>query len=395
MKVIIEAARISFFFLCIINLTCCSSDDGPSVGTTSVDIKDALLSDFPLTEADYLDIDIVQPKFNDNAEEIEHGSIKITISYADRLGSLSLRSVNFDLSKFNIIPGIGSKVLSVGSPFTYEINSTRDGDKIIHYDVEVVIEEDPTGGKLELTSFKFEKSRNPTLSSDIQALKFTEYPTLGNSRAVFILVPVGTDFSTLIPTITYEGATLEYSKDNGPFIDYPTEGKAIDFKYPNRINIRVTNFYGNESQTFQVIVDVPQPIQLEEIKFVTPDITIGDSYQGFGIMKWINQGNHPIPPLSPNSYINIKTPTGGSEYKLFSASLTKGGSGDINPGQEGKINVLSVQAPAITGEHRSTAVFDFNFDFTRHMVTGFSTSLNFVEDIYEPLEFEISGTVVE
>ena len=94
-----------------------------------VDLTEALLTDFPLLEVNYVDIDIVQPEINDG-QETKAGTITITVPFTDNDLLYSLRSVNFELSKFTISPRLGErKLFSETNPVIYEITSLENAQQ--------------------------------------------------------------------------------------------------------------------------------------------------------------------------------------------------------------------------------------------------------------------------
>src|SRR5688500_18775803 len=110
--------------------TSCSSDD-PSddpKNESGTDLKNAKLVDFPLSEVDYLTINIIHPELA-KGEETKPGKIEITIPYSRQSMVLSLKEFKLDNSKYSISPGIGETQIFTTEGVIYTITSNFDPDK--------------------------------------------------------------------------------------------------------------------------------------------------------------------------------------------------------------------------------------------------------------------------
>src|SRR5436189_1992564 len=77
----------------------CSSDDPNDPHEPDADLENARLTDFPLSEVDYLSINIIHPELT-NGEETKQGKIEITIPHSRQSMVLSLKEFKLDNSKY-------------------------------------------------------------------------------------------------------------------------------------------------------------------------------------------------------------------------------------------------------------------------------------------------------
>src|SRR6187431_1851918 len=88
----------NLFVLLLIAGSCSSDDDTPENGS-GVFFQEAKLSDFPLNEVPYLDIDITHPEVV-NGTETRPGKIRITIPFSQTSLRLSLKQFHLDQNKY-------------------------------------------------------------------------------------------------------------------------------------------------------------------------------------------------------------------------------------------------------------------------------------------------------
>ncbi len=392
--------RLKQFFLYFIFsgatlFTGCSSDDADE-HVDNTFWNDARLNDFPLSEVAYLDIDIVHPEIT-NGAETRFGKIEITIPYSQTSRVLSLKQFDLDNSKYQISPLAGEPQDFSDAPVTYTISSVTSETKSVHYDVTVVYGGDPFFTNAKITGFKFEKSKNPALDATIDAVKIAEYENY-TENAIYVIVPVGTDFSQLTPTITYDAAKISYSIDNN-FVIYPENGLKVDFKYPKHFYLQAENSLGVKSRVYNVIVDVANPIRFDS-PIVTGDVATGNGSSAtdfFAIAAWTNQGNHPITGMSPASYKDktYPVPDYPGDANVITASLSNptGGTMGVLPGQTGEINVRVKRSP-LAGEYTTTAVFAPTFSFDTRRISYWPVD-DRIEDIFAPHTLTIKTTIAD
>jgi hypothetical protein len=375
--------------------SCSSDDDDPN--EPDADLGNARLTDFPLTEVEYLNINIIHPELA-NGEETKQGKIEITIPYSRQSMELSLKEFKLDNSKYTISPGIGEVQVFTTEGVIYTITSNIDPDKAVHYLVTIVHGGDPFTENNEITGFKFEASKNPALASTIDALKIVRYEN-SSDGAIYVIVPAGTDFSNLTPTITFDAAELKYRTD-GIFETYPPGGMAVNFKYPKRFSIQAENSLGVKSQIYHVIVDVKDPIRFEKATLVTPQVKIDDgtTFEFFSaIMTWTNQGNHPVTGMSPDNYKDKVYPipdyTGNANFITATITNPVGGTPGVLPGETGHVNVNVRRIPQ-TGLFSTTAVFNPTFSFDSQTISSWPID-DRTEDLFEPPSFIINSTLEE
>lgn len=378
----------------VLSVSSCSSDESEKA-EEDIFWNGAQLNDFPLLEVDYITINITHPVISNNTE-IAHGKIEITIPHAHQSLFLSLKQFNPDNSRYTISPGIGDKKDFSPGAVTYTISSTTSPSKTLHYDVTVKHGGEPYFYNAKITGFKFEKSKNPQLDATINAIKIAEYEN-STENAIYIIVPDGTDFNNLMPTITFDAAKLFYSTD-AQFLPY-TDDLLIDFTYPKRLYLQAENSAGTRSKTYYVIVDVANPIKFDS-PIITPHVKAGDGLaveNFFAIATWTNQGNHPITGMPPLEYKDktYPIPDYPGALNIITASLVNpnGGVSGVLPGQQGQINVNVKRSP-VTGPYSTTAVFKPTFSFDTRTISYWPED-DRVEDIFNQPEVVIQSAIVE
>lgn len=351
MNIVSKVTTLVKLFLCALVITGCSENPQPP-SSSEEPIENAKLNNFKLSELDYVSIDIIQPEIIAGVET-RFGEIKITIPYSSSDIELSLKEVNFDANKFNISPEIGQKhFFSETTPVIYTITSKQNPNSSINYRVFVIKEAAPLPEVLQITGFKFEKSKNPGLDADIEAEKIG---TESGLKQIFIFVPAGTDFSHLTPTITFKGTYLMTTLPNLLHIAEYVAGTPVDFKYPKRFPLIVQDASLSDAAQYDVIVDVKNPI-----KFIVNPLAIDnvvknkDFFEPIG--SFINQGNHLITSFAPTYKNKVPMISSGINIGLISLSIPGGG---LAPGERSDVffslnKTLSSQLPA--GAYKFTSV---------------------------------------
>ncbi len=358
------------------------------------------LSDFKFNEVTYTDIQIQQPEIVNGVEKTR-GQIIITIpGSADEL-NLSLASVNFDESKFTISPKVGSvQSFEEGSVIVYTITSLENPEKSMCYLVSVV----KTGSSIEelkITGFIFEQSKNSGLPMDIEAVKIVEYPVLG-VNAIFVLVPVDTDLTNLVPTIYFEGETLTYKQGDSGFVPYPITALKVDFtsnydfiswKDKNQFFLSVNS--SGKQKKYRVIVDIENPVDLQQNSVSTMDVTEGTSNISFIFENWIHKGNHPIlTNIKAIDFIDNTTNSIGNILSKAYLEPANGISSFIMPGQEGRVRVIVDANEAVIGDYDVDIVFSPKYDVNRAFIWDEVDDLNPVEDIFTKVELNVKTKVI-
>lgn len=374
----------------------CQSDGSDDPTLVDPELEKAQLKDFQLSEVPYLDIKIVHPELS-GGKEVKAGEIEITIPYTQKSLLLSLKAFDLDSEKYSIVPSIGLPTDFSNGPVVYAIHSNFYANKAVHYNVKVVYGGEPLNENTKITGFKFEKSKNPGLDATVEAIKIVEY-TDYSENAIYVIVPVGTDFSNLTPTITYDAAKLYYTVDN-EFKLYPESGMSVDFKYPKHFHLQAINSYGEKSLVYRVIVDVSHPIKFEHSVLTTPNVKTGGGVAPeyfTDIATWTNQGNYPVTGMAANGYINKEYPLGGpiGEVNIITANLLNPvpGTRGVLPGESGTINV-KVSRATIAGQYKTTVVFKPTFNFDTSTVSYLPVG-NRIEEIFESPVFTIE-TILE
>lgn len=382
-------------FISLFLIVSCQGDD-PKEVTPNADLENAQLKSFPLSEVTHLNIKIVHPEIV-NGEEKKYGEIEITVPATHQSLLLSLKQFDLDANKYSISPSIGDQQDFSKGKITYTISSNFHENKSVHYNVKIIVETAPVNLNSKITGFSFEKSKNPGLESTINALKIAEYENY-SENAIYILVPVGTDFSKLIPTIAFDAAKLYYSL--GPeFKAYTSNTMVVDFKYPKHFYLQAENSNGVKSKIYNVIVDVKDPIKFEQLPVITSNVKAGDgsTTQYFpAVAKWINQGNHPIKGMAVENYKNKTFPfdyTGDANTITAILSNPVGGTDGVFPGEKGEVNI-TVKKMAIAGKYKTTAVFAPTFNFNNYTIHNWPVT-DRIEGIFNTAELTIESTIYE
>ncbi|MDO5981097.1 hypothetical protein [Flavivirga spongiicola] len=391
--------KASVFLLIILLIGCSSDDDNTPSIPVQVDLTAAKLNDFQFSEVTYTNIEMRQPEIVEGKEKTS-GQITVTIpATADNL-SLSLASVNFDESKFTISPEVGAiQSFEGGTVIVYTITSKENPEQSIRYLVSVMKENVQPEEKFEITGFRFEQSKNQTLSSTVEAVKIVEYPGI-NWNAIFILVPVGTDLTNLIPSIDFEGGSLEYKQGSGSFTAYPTTDLNVDFTSDyDYLSFRDKNEFvlsinsQDLQKNYRVIVDVETPIVLNKNSVTTTDVEEGDT-RNF-LLKWVNKGNHPIERnLKASNYIDKTSDNKGNIFASFLEVSDPLQGAYIKPGEEGNA-LVKVNANGVAiGSYDVDIVFSPKYDVNRARINDIIDDLNPIEDIFRALTLNVKTTVI-
>lgn len=327
----------------------CKKD--PKARDKDVDLSQVKLNDFKLAEVDYIRIDIKHPVVGANGEEIEYGEIDIVIPR----GSTGLRVTpladNFTDEAFTVSPRLGAVRDFSTARIAFSIVSKKDPGKQVRYFVRISEEEPPVTTAPKVTALKLEQAKNAGLGTDIVASRILE--GVGTLGKIYVLVPVGTDFSQLTPTIEYEGGTLYYSQDPGSApehstMHYPASGTRIDFAWPKTFYAIVK---GTASvAAYEVVVEVRNPIKFEPAVVTTANVPKGTS-QVLQVGSLVNQGNHPITLL--NITHSGQVPSGINAIRC-SASIPSQG---LEPGQRTVVNATISAQTFWPGTYQTTANF--------------------------------------
>ncbi|RAW00835.1 hypothetical protein [Pseudochryseolinea flava] len=385
-----------FFSLVIGSLflsSCGSDDDSKDPNPLDKTLSEARLSDFPLTEADYLTINITHPVV-ENGVETKAGEIAIVIPHAHESLSLSLGDFKLEDDVYSISPAAGIPQ-DFSKPVTYTISINSDPTRVVHYKVTVVHGGAPFIKNHKVTGFKFEKIKNPQLAADIDATKIIEYPTY-SQHAIYVLVPLGTDLTNLKPTVTIDAAKLYYNVAND-YVEYPTAGLSVDLKYPKYFYLKAENSSGEQSLPYVVVVDVIDPIKFKDPVLVTDNVKTddGNTFQDmFAIVEWTNQGNHPITGMAAFEYENRTAPNGfPTDRNVITASLISpvAGPSGVAPGEKGTINVRVRRYP-VAGKYSTTVVFRPTFSFDTRVISNWPAD-DRVEEIFNKQKLTIESTL--
>ncbi|MBG6133648.1 hypothetical protein IWQ47_005120 [Aquimarina sp. EL_43] len=385
MRHIIRLSNIgSVIFSVLFMISCNSNDDDSTVLTPGITIEEGKLKDFPLFGIQYKEINIVDPEIVEN-QEVKYGDIKITVSSTTSLDNISasITSAELNLSKFSISPGneIGLSYDDQKINVYTITNATGDKEELLHYNVSIVKEVEPVPETLKITNFTFEKSKNPSLPNDIMISRTIEDT---GRDIIYLFVPLGTDFTSLIPTITYDGTKLFYTQDSSVApvdmdAEYPEGNASIDFKYPKNFILAVKDKNNDKLRTTKVIVDVINPLKIETVSITTPDATEGNS-ETFTVTKWINQGNHILEYEKATTYENQEpiTPT-----KVITARRILP-SGGLIPGENRDVLVTVNSRDYPEGTYKTTAVFYPSIKYNKG-----------IDDLLEPVKLSITSRIVK
>ncbi|WP_062057082.1 hypothetical protein [Aquimarina longa] len=364
----------------------CSSNDESS-GNETPDvllIKEGKLLSFPLFSIQSTTVAIVDPKIVDN-KEVKYGEIKITVPSTTDLDkiSASITSSELNLSKFSISPSNDVQLSYTDEKINVYTITKALGSKeeLLHYNVSIVKEVVVQPETLKITKFTFEKSKNPSLPNDIGITKVIEDTGLDK---IYVFVPLGTDFTDLVPTITYDGAKLYYSQDssqapNTAITEYPATGKSINFKYPNPFILSVKDRNNKKSKTTTVIVDVVNPLKVETISVTTPDVIEGNS-KTFVVTKWINQGNHMLVYGKADTQEN-QNPSTPTQVIRVRRTLPPAG---LIPGESAAISATVIAKDYPEGTYKTTAVFYPRLKYNEK-----------VDDVLQPAKLNVTAKIVK
>jgi hypothetical protein len=283
--------KVTALLVLFIALFSCKKD--PVNPPPAIDLSQVRMNDFQLVETAYANITVTHPVIS-NGTEVQQGEIRVTVPQGTMLGQLAPKLSNFTNSDFTVSPQLGVQQNFLNRVVIYTIVSKQDASKRVHYAVTITEAQTPPNNQTALTSFRFEKAKNPFLPADVDAARIIE--GVGTIGKVFVFVPAGTAFSSLTPTIGFQGTGLFYSQDPASVPEnsttvYPAAGTAIDFAYPKVFYAIVKN--GTTVKTYSVIVDVKAPIRFDNQAVTTPDVQAG-SIHSVQATTFLNVGNHPI-----------------------------------------------------------------------------------------------------
>ncbi len=391
-------------------ISCSSSDDSiVDDPGSSVNFENALLKTFPLSEVDPGSeerFSTEQPTLVNGVPQ-NKGKITIQISYTE-VSKFSLKQVEFNSSDFSISPEVGEPSIIPNQIITYTITSTKDSSISLQYDVLVTIKEvNPGDEMLGITSFRFLKDNNSTLDKDINSFEIREentVPHIRNAR-IAIVVPPGTDFSNLTPTINFKGSSLTYHTDtDGNDSDFKefTNETSLDFKYPNIITFRIYNSNKSKSYTVPIYVDVKNPIVFDESRVTLNNgNTVSRDNLFDNVVEFTNQGNYPITASRINaSEIKItETPEVNSVNYYRNISLRSGKI--IHAGKKGRLVVqtnfpANFVGPGFPGikEYIVNAKFETVLNVTNEEIDLLPFSIRSTDfHIYDPVDIEIIAKV--
>ncbi len=391
MKIIFKLQSIGILLFSIIFMMGCDSSDESTNTPQEVNIEEAKLSGFPLLGIQNISVEITDPIITEN-KEVTYGEIKITVPSTVSLDDIraSITSEELNLSKFSISPGTDIALSFEDEKVHVFTISTVTGNKeaLLHYNVSIIKELPAVPETLKLTGFTFEKSKNPSLPDDVTISKRADV-NIGYEK-IYLLVPVGTDFTNLVPTVTYEGSNLYYSQDTSiAVVDmnvaFPEGDTNFDFKYPKEFLLAIKDKNNEEVKLIGVIVDVVNPVRIETVSVTTPDATEGASGNYFiGVTKWVNQGNHKIHFQKATTYEDVSpvvTPEPSTKAITVNRILTSGG---LLPGESADINATVASQYYPEGTYKTTAVF-----YTKIFQDNGS------DDLFEPAKVTVTSKIIK
>jgi hypothetical protein len=339
----------SALFLALASFVLFSSCKKEKPKPTDIDLAAARITDFQVQETAYSTINIIHPVIQDGVE-IQMGEIELVLPKGTTQLQLTPKTSNFSKAGFTVSPALGVKQNFLGRTVIYKIASTRDASKAVHYHVRIREEDEAATGNIQVTGFSFLKAKNPALPTDIESARIIHRP--GNMGYIFVFVPEGTDFTSLTPTISHTGTGLFYSQDPSASpatatTAYPAAGAAIDFAYPKVFYAVVKQ--GSETQVYNVIVDVRNPVQFSQAAVTTPNVKAG-SNQVVEATTFVNRGNHPISIIGVDH--SQQVPAGLNAIRGIAAVPSSG----LLPGKssEVKASVNAQTYPAGTYEVRAS-----------------------------------------
>jgi hypothetical protein len=388
--------------VCLFIGSCEKSSDSIE-SDNSVDFSEALLKTFPLSEVDIEliadRISIQQPELINGVPQGE-GEIELELENTD-IEKFSLKQVDFDTADFSISPAIGAQSIIPGEKITYTITSTKDINVSLRYNVLVTVKDIPPHSQvLKITNLSFLKANNPGLSQDITSFEVREHSNQLYSGTIMVIVPNGTDFSNLIPTLDYEGSTIKYTTEHygnhADFNDF-TEGTSVNFGYPKIVAFQIYNSDKSRYREYRVLVDVKDPITFDKESISLSSLPLGlSSYDS--VVGFTYNGNYPIKSDLRNSTIGLTTTPNDNtaEYYLFITLNEDNPSDDdkiINNGERGSLD-LKINLGADRHDPAIKYTFDvaFNAMLNSYGTPGINDhggleDLNFM--IYDPIKIEI------
>ena len=139
----------------------CKKDPANPPGST-INLEAVRMNDFSLEETAYSNISITHPVIT-NGVETQQGEIRVTVPPGTTQLRLTPKVSNFTTAGYNVSPRLGQQQNFLNKPVVYTIASTQDASKLVHYIVTITeAQQQPDGGAV-LTSFRFEKAKNPFL----------------------------------------------------------------------------------------------------------------------------------------------------------------------------------------------------------------------------------------
>lgn len=339
--------RVTAFLLLFTTIFSCKKDP-VTPAPADLDLSQVRLNDLALAETAYSTINVTHPVIS-NGVETQAGEIRITVPAGTGL-QLTPKASNFTNSEFTVSPQLGVQQNFGGRTIIYTIASKKNAAKQVRYAV-TISEAVQQPGQTSLTSFKFEKAKNPSLPADVQASRIIE--GVGTLGKVFVFVPAGTSFASLTPTIGFSGTGLFYSQDPNAAPElsttaYPAAGTAIDFAWPKVFYAVVKN--GTDVKTYEVIVDVRIPIQFDNTNVTTLNVNAGGVHST-DVTQFLNVGNHPITLAGVDQTAQVPTGTAAVRGAGFIPS------GGLLPGQRGTVTATISAQTWPPGTYAVTSVF--------------------------------------
>ncbi|WP_025743805.1 hypothetical protein [Aquimarina pacifica] len=411
MKTNYKTPAILLLLIGLLHLSCTSNDDDINEDTNTINFETAQLFSFVLSEVDAFEIEetsIKQPTMINGTPQ-NKGEITLKLAYTTTT-AFSLLEVPFDSSEFTISPAVGEKSIIPGQTITYTITS-KDSSVSLQYDVLVTIEDlDPVNEPLTISNFSFLKANNPSLDNDISANEIRSLSFLSKHQGTIVMiVPRGTDFSDLKPTIEYSGSSITYHTDiNGAQDDYTpfSQETSLDFKYPNLVQLKVYNSDQSRYVEYHVIVDVKDPISFDETDIILNDGDIVSRINIFNnVTTFTHHGNYPITSsLSATKVTVISSPE--EEPKDYYTTIrlqdvSDDGDDAIYSGEQGKLFVQTGFPGNFIGDfdgigkYTIEATFEFSALGQSIPFVGAHRSVANEHEfkIYDPLKAEIQANV--
>ncbi|HEU4472799.1 MAG TPA: hypothetical protein VFR58_17010 [Flavisolibacter sp.] len=342
--------RFLFLLSFLLLLFACKKDLGNPSSNPAVDLASARMNDFQLVETGYLSIQVVHPTISGGAET-SPGKITVLVPQGSHGLQLTPKLSNFTSDRFTVYPALGVIRNFSAGPLVYEIASNTDPDKKVHYEITITEEQGTGSTGPEVTGFRFEKSRNPQLAADVSAAEIVH--SIGGMGKIYVFVPLGTDFTSLRPTVSFNGAGLYWSQDatSAPAAStavYPSAGLDIDFAYPKVFYLAVKN--GTENKIYDVMVDVRNPVRLDDASIIAPNTIFGNTGFYPALTRYINQGNHAV-SFDATTYAN-QVPAGSSAIRAMPSIPNLG----LMPGEMAGVNITVNGLSSPPGNYQSTAV---------------------------------------